>query len=153
MYGPGRDQGLTSTPTKAIVAAVLGRPYRISFGGRTLFQYAEDAARTLIAASRSPLEGAHVFNLGGSLAHMREFIAAIEAAVPEAAGSIEMDDDALPFPDEISDEGLAALGPIPTTPLADGIAASADLYRELLARDALVAEEHGLGPSEAAVAR
>ena len=27
VYGVGRDQGMTSGPTKAIVAAVLGRPY------------------------------------------------------------------------------------------------------------------------------
>ncbi len=53
VYGVGRDQGMTSGPTKAIVAAVLGRRYTVSFGGPTLFQYAEDAARLLIAASRS----------------------------------------------------------------------------------------------------
>ena len=44
VYGPGRDQGLTSSPTKAIVAAVLGRPATIGFSGRTLFQYADDVA-------------------------------------------------------------------------------------------------------------
>ena len=66
VYGAGRDQGLTSSPTTAIAAAVLGMPYTIAFGGRTLFQYAEDVARTLLAASRSGLDGAHVFNLGGS---------------------------------------------------------------------------------------
>src|SRR5438034_4877808 len=33
LYGPGRDQGLTSTPTKAMLAAALGRPYHISYGG------------------------------------------------------------------------------------------------------------------------
>ena len=84
VYGPGRDQGMTSTPTKAIAAAVLGLPYTISFGGRTLFQYAEDAARTFVIASQSGLQGAHTFNLGGSLAHLREFVAAIDAAVPGA---------------------------------------------------------------------
>ena len=53
VYGAGRDQGLTSSPTTAIAAAVLGMPYTIAFGGRTLYQYAEDVARTLLAASRS----------------------------------------------------------------------------------------------------
>jgi nucleoside-diphosphate-sugar epimerase len=32
VYGPGRDQGMTSGPTKAILAAVLGQPYHIGFG-------------------------------------------------------------------------------------------------------------------------
>ena len=63
VYGVGRDQGMTSGPTKAVVAAVLGLPYTVAFGGPTLFQYAEDVARTLVAASRSRLPGAHVFNL------------------------------------------------------------------------------------------
>ena len=53
VYGVGRDQGMTSGPTKAIVAAVLGVPYTVPFGGPTLFQYAEDAARMLVAASRA----------------------------------------------------------------------------------------------------
>jgi nucleoside-diphosphate-sugar epimerase len=144
VYGPGRDQGLTSTPTKAIAAAVLGMPYRISFGGRTLFQFAEDAARVLIAASQSTLEGANVFNLGGSLAHMSEFVAAIEAAVPEATGTIEADEQGLPFPEEISDEGLASLEPIPVTPLAEGIARTAAFFRDQLAQGTLVPHEHGL---------
>jgi nucleoside-diphosphate-sugar epimerase len=36
VYGPGRDQGMTSGPTKAILSAVVGRPYRIASGGRTV---------------------------------------------------------------------------------------------------------------------
>ena len=35
VYGIGRDQGMTSGPTKAIVAAALGQPYRVSFSGPT----------------------------------------------------------------------------------------------------------------------
>ena len=57
VYGAGRDQGMTSTPTVVIAAAILGIP-EISFGGRTLFQYAPDVARTLIMASRSQGDGA-----------------------------------------------------------------------------------------------
>ena len=110
VYGPGRDQGMTSTPTKAIVAAVLGRPYRISFGGRTLYQYAEDVGRTMVLASRSGLSGMHSWNLGGSAAHMNEVVAAIEAVVPEATGSITFEDKPLPFPDDIDTAGLGITG-------------------------------------------
>ncbi len=88
VYGAGRDQGMTSSPTAAIAAAVLGVPFRIGFGGRTLFQYAEDVAKTLIVASRSHPDGARIFNLGGSLVTLDEWVAAIEATVPEAAGLI-----------------------------------------------------------------
>jgi UDP-glucuronate 4-epimerase len=144
VYGPGRDQGLTSTPTKAIVAAVLGRPYTISFGGRTLFQYAEDVARTLITASRSGLRGSNTYNLGGSLAHIREFVGAVESVIPESKGTIDFIDQALPFPDEISDDEISAIGDVPVTPLRDAIAATADLFREQRTRGTLVAAEQGL---------
>jgi UDP-glucuronate 4-epimerase len=144
VYGVGRDQGMTSGPTKAIVAALLGLPYRIGFGGSTLFQYADDVARTLIAASRSGLAGAHVFNLGGSLASMAELVETIEAIAPEARGLVTFDPTPLPFPAEIDHDGLAALGPVPVTPFADGISASAAIYRDLARRGRLVATEQGL---------
>jgi nucleoside-diphosphate-sugar epimerase len=146
VYGVGRDQGMTSGPTKAIVAALLGVPYRIGFGGSTLFQYADDVARTLIAASRSGLDGAHVFNLGGSLASMTELVGTIERLVPEARGLVTFDPAPLPFPSEIDHDGLAAIGPIPVTPFAEGIEASAAIYRELASRGRLIGSEQGLEP-------
>jgi nucleoside-diphosphate-sugar epimerase len=144
VYGPARDQGLTSTPTKAIVAAILGRPYTVTFGGRTVFQYAEDVAETLLVASRSKLAGAHAFHLGGSLAHVREFVAAIDAAVPGAAARIDVVEGSLPFPEDVAAEAIAVLGPVPVTALQDGVARSAALFRALHERGALVAEEQGL---------
>ncbi len=144
VYGTGRDQGMTSTPTTAIAAAVLGVPFAITFGGRTLFQYAEDVARTLLAASRSQLDGAHVFNLGGSSVDMTGWVAAIESAVPEAAGLITFASNELPFPSEIEHEALAALGPLPVTPYEEGIKATADIFRQLAADGRLVGTEQGL---------
>jgi nucleoside-diphosphate-sugar epimerase len=144
VYGAGRDQGMTSSPTTAIAAAVLGIPYTISFGGRTLFQYAEDVARTLLAASRSDLDGSHVFNLGGSSVDMPAWIAAIEAAVPEAAGLITFAPTELPFPSEIEHAALGALGPLPVTAYEDGIAATVDVFRRLAAEDRLVGAEQGV---------
>ena len=78
---------MTSSPTVAIAAAVLRRPFEITFGGATLFQYAEDVAKTLLLASRAEPVGARVFNLGGDAVAIADWVTAIEAAVPEAAGS------------------------------------------------------------------
>jgi nucleoside-diphosphate-sugar epimerase len=144
VYGIGRDQGMTSTPTVAIAAAVLGQPYEISFGGRTLFQYAEDVARTLIAASRSSIEGAHVFNLGGNVVDIADWVAAIEAAVPEARGVLTIADARLPFPSEIDHDGLAALGPVLSTPYEDGIKATVEVFRSLAAEGRLLGVEQGM---------
>jgi nucleoside-diphosphate-sugar epimerase len=144
VYGVGRDQGMTSTPTVAIAAAVLGEPYEISFGGSTLFQYAEDVARTLVAASRSSLEGAHVFNLGGSVVSIPEWVAAIEAAVPEARGLLTIADGTLPFPADIAHDALAALGPVPVTAYEEGVRATVDVFRRLAAEGRLVGTEQGM---------
>ncbi len=125
VYGPGRDQGMTSTPTQAMLAAVRGEPYRISFGGRTQFHYAPDVARAFIEASRTRVEGAAVYGLGGPAVHMSEVVAAIEAAAPEAAGTISFEDVALPFPEQLSGETFGT----PMTPLADGVRETIELFR------------------------
>ena len=84
VYGVGRDQGMTSSPTVAIAAAVLGQPFEISFGGATLFQYAEDVAKTLLLASRSAPDGARVFNLGGDPVAIADWVAGDRGRGPAA---------------------------------------------------------------------
>lgn len=147
VYGVGRDQGMTSGPTKAVVAAVLGVPYTVPFRGATLFQYAEDVARTLIAASRSGASGAYVFNLPGEIADGPALIDAIEAAAPGSAGHISFQPTSLPFPSEIDHDGIEALGPIEVTPFAEGIRASVAIYQALAAQGRLDPAEHGLEPT------
>jgi nucleoside-diphosphate-sugar epimerase len=144
VYGAGRDQGMTSSPTVAIAAAVLGLPFTIGFGGQTVFQYAEDVARTLIAASRSSLQGAHVFNLGGNPVGISDWIAAVEEAVPAAAGLLTAATTELPFPSRIDHAALAALGAVPVTSVPDGIAATVDIFQRLASAGKLVGTEQGL---------
>ena len=130
VYGPGRDTGLTAAPTLAMVAAASDQPYHIGFGGKMHLQYAPDVARAFIAAARAATEGARVFNLGGSVVHMREAVAAIEHAAPSAAGRISFDDEQLPFPPEFEAASLEdALGPIGWTPLEDGVRETIEHFR------------------------
>ena len=134
VYGPGRDQGWTSTPTKAMLAAALGREYRITYGGTLVYHHAEDVAAAMILAARTRLEGAPVYNLGGSTAHMRDIVAAIEEAVPDARGSISFDPAALPHPSEVDDSQLSADIPgIRWRSLADGVRDSIELFRRAVA--------------------
>ena len=131
VYGPGRDQGLTSSPTKAMLAAAVGQPYHIPYGGRYDLQYADDVAQTFIQATRAPFTGADVFNLRGSIVHTREIIRAIEAAEPASRGQVTFKDEALPFPEEADGSPIVkALGPVPHTPLAEGVAATIALFKE-----------------------
>jgi nucleoside-diphosphate-sugar epimerase len=134
VYGPGRDQGLTSSPTKAMVAAALGKPYHIPYGGRAAYQYANDVARTFIACARAPFQGAEIFNLGGSVATMGEIVAAIEAAAPEVRGLIAFDDKPLPFPEAFDAAPLEqVIGALPFTPLDQAVADTIALFRERIA--------------------
>ncbi len=129
-YGPGRDQGVTSRPTVAMMAAAAGRPYRIDFGGAAQFQYVEDVASAFVAAARSDRGGAEVFSLGGPRISVDEIIAAIEALEPWARGRITHGDASLPFPEAFDGAPLdAALGTQPLTPLADGVRLTIEAYR------------------------
>ena len=124
VYGLGRDHGMTAGPTLAMAAAARGDHYEIPFGGRAQFQYAPDAARAFIDAARSPGEGASVRNLGGPPQHVADVIAAIEAAAPEAAGTITFTEDVLlALPEE-----MEAVQPV-TTPLAVGVRETIELLR------------------------
>ena len=130
VYGPGRDQGMTSTPTKAMLAAAVGRAYRISFGGTIVYHHADDAAEVFIRAARSQRAGADVFNLGGSTASMEEIVAAIDAAAPEMAGKITFDPQEIPAPSGIDERELVkALGPTRWRPLKDGVRQTVEHFR------------------------
>jgi nucleoside-diphosphate-sugar epimerase len=122
VYGPARDHGMTAGPTLAMAAAVRGERYEIPFGGRAQFQYAPEVAAMFIDAARSPGDSATVRNEGGPSKQVAEVIAAIEAAMPEAAGTITYKEDvllALP-------EHMEAERPV-TTPLAQGVRETIEL--------------------------
>ena len=138
VYGPGRDQGMTSAPTKAMLAAAAGLPFHIPFGGRGCYQFVEDVARLFINAARQPFKGAESYNLPGSVVHMREIIAAIEAAVPSALGTITFDDKPLPFPEGLDDRALReVMGELPYTPLDQAVPKTVEIFRDALARGAI----------------
>ena len=149
VYGVGRDQGMTSGPTKAIVAAVLGQPFTVPFRGPTLYQYAEDVARALVAASLSSVLGAHTFNLPGVVADGPTFLSAIDEAVPGASELVAFEPVDLPFPSAIDHDGIEVLGPLAVTSLREGVQATVDTYRSLESDGRLDPAEHGLAPAGA----
>jgi nucleoside-diphosphate-sugar epimerase len=134
VYGAGRDQGMTSTPTKAMLAAAAGQPYHISYGGRYCFQYGDDTARVFIQAARADFKGAEVYNIGGDSVSTAEVIEAIEKAEPSACGRITFDDVPLPFPAEVDNHALFnAIGSLAFTALEDGVTETLAIFRRALA--------------------
>jgi nucleoside-diphosphate-sugar epimerase len=131
VYGAGRDQGMTSTPTIAMLAAVSGRPYRISYGKRYCFQYGDDVANCFIRCARANFDGAEVFNIGGPSVSTSQVIAAIEKTEPSARGKITFDDVPLPSPEEVDGSALEnVIGPLPYTPLEQGVAETMCIFRK-----------------------
>jgi nucleoside-diphosphate-sugar epimerase len=132
VYGVGRDHGQTADVTKAMKAAVVGRPYHIRFGGKTDLLYAADAATVFIRAATSELTGAHVFNVHGETYHLAEVVAEIERAWPGAKGTITSTDTPLPIPAHLDDSAIrAALGPLPVTPLAQAVRETVERFAGL----------------------
>jgi len=136
VFGPGRDQGLTSAPTVAMLAAAAGVAHHIPYGGRAQLQYAPDVARAFAAAADSAYRGASVHNLGGHLVHMRDVVTAIEHAAPEAEGLITFDQDTLlPFPERVESDSLAAVIALDAEPpFTEAVSDAVERFRDLLGR-------------------
>lgn len=130
VYGPGRDQGLTSAVTTAINAAVQGENYTIPFGGRCEMQFGPDVAAAFIAASRARFTGATVLNVPGSTLSVAEVVSEITRAVPGSVGMIGFEGPQLPFPEAVdSSEFAAIVGPVPVTPFGDGVSQTVAHFR------------------------
>lgn len=134
VYGAGRDQGVTSKPTLAMIAAAAERPFHVDFAGAYQFQFAADVAAWFIAAARSDLTGANVFSLPGPTIAVADMIGAIEAVAPQSRGRITLGERLLPFPAAFDGRPIeAALGPVQATALADGVADTVTRYRSAIA--------------------
>lgn len=135
VYGVGRDVGVTSGPTKAIKAAVVGRDYTIRFTGGLDLQYVDDTAKIFLRCAESELAGARVYTLRGTVIQMQEFISALEQDSPQARGRIAATGPALPIAFDLDNSALIRdLGDVPNTPLAQGIRETREIFERL--RDA-----------------
>jgi len=96
VYGPGRDQGMSSAPTIAMLAASVGKAYEIPFSGAISYVHVEDAALRFISAAEKSYAGAYVFDLDGTPAGIEEVISLIKSQRSDA--EIYYSGDAMPFP-------------------------------------------------------
>ncbi len=132
VYGPGRDVGLTADPTLAMKAAVLGRPFRIRWGGRTDLIHVEDVAAAVVRAAASPLDGARVYNLHGASVTVADVVRVIEEIRPQARATLTHADEPIPLPAALDDARYQAeLGPAPATTLEVGVRATIDEFTRL----------------------
>jgi nucleoside-diphosphate-sugar epimerase len=132
VYGVGRDFGMTSEPTSAIKALALGRRYHISYGGWQDLQYVEDVAKTFVRCLEVPYEGAKSYNLRGHVVDLPVFHRALCEVELAAAELITFGDRQIPIAYDLDDFALQRdLGPMPRTPLAEGIQKTLEMFRRL----------------------
>jgi len=130
VYGPGRDQGLTSGTSLAMAAAAKGEGHTIAYGGTAQYDYAPDVGRAFARAARVATDGAHVANFPGVPSTMQEVVDAIESAAPAVVGKVVWEEGQLPFPESLEGRLLERLvGPLPQTSLADGVRATIEHFR------------------------
>lgn len=138
VYGVGRDQGLTSGPTSAMKAAVLGRPFHIGFSGPTDFHYVADTAAAFVAAAAGGPQDARVYNLHGTTHDVAEVVRAIEAELPGARGQLTFGGPRIPIPPELDGRAFQADYPgLSVTPLAAGVRATLARFAALAAQGRL----------------
>ncbi|HEX2478485.1 MAG TPA: NAD(P)-dependent oxidoreductase [Geminicoccaceae bacterium] len=136
VYGVGRDQGLTSKTTVAILAAAAERPYTVPFSGAVSALHAGEIASAFIKAVSTERDAAHVFDLNGRATTVAEWLDIVRALAPGA--QLDIEGEPLPFPADLSDEPIREyLGDYGPVPLVDGIEETFDAFRRLLAAGAL----------------
>jgi UDP-glucuronate 4-epimerase len=122
VYGPGRDQGNSSPPSKAMLAAAVDTDYYIPWHGQIIFSHASDIAGAFVQAARAVPAGAQVFNLGGSASTVHDLVAAIEETEPAMQGRVTVGDAAMIGPVEVDETALgAAIGSVRWRPISEGV--------------------------------
>lgn len=130
VYGVNRDSGLTSDPTKAMKAAVLGIQFQIRFSGATDFQYVEDTAAAFIACADRAPEGAHVFNLHGETVEVKRIAEVINDNAARELASV--DGPEIPIAPALDDRRIKrVIGDLPSTPLEVGVRETMRRFAEL----------------------
>src|SRR5262249_50597504 len=87
VYGGGRGFGMTSEPTKAILALALGRSCHISYGGVQDYQFVDDVAKVFVRCLERPYRGAKSYNVRGHVVDMATLHRAL-CEVDPAAGKL-----------------------------------------------------------------
>jgi nucleoside-diphosphate-sugar epimerase len=132
VYGVGRDFGMTSEPTSAIKALALGQPYHITYGGWQDLQYVDDVAKTFVRCLEAAYTGAKSYNLRGDVVDLPAFHRALCAVDHAAEKLITYGDRQIAIAYNLDDASLQRdLGPMPHTPLVDGIGKTLAHFKQL----------------------
>ena len=132
VFGVGRDFGMTSEPTKAIKSLALDRAYHITYGGWQDLQFVDDVAKIIVRCLEVPYQGSKSYNIRGHVVDLPTFHKALCAVEPAATKLITYGERQLTIAYDLDDSALQRdLGPMPRTPLEEGIRKTLQQFRDL----------------------
>lgn len=131
LYGPGRDAGLTSSPTTAMKHVALGRAYEIPFRSRQDYLFAPNVGAAVLA----PFDGYGVFTLPSWTLTTDEIVESMRRV---AAGlrlpdqfEITVGNQDVPFICDLDYEPFVKAFPdVPHTPLDEAVRESLEVFLE-----------------------
>ena len=126
LYGPGRDLGLTSSPTTAMKHVVLGTPYKIPFCSRQDFQFAPDVGATTGMIATESFDGFGVYTLPSHCLSIERMVEKMRDVAEHIQGieppQISVGDEEVPFICDLESQKILDRFPsIPQTSIDDGI--------------------------------
>ncbi len=133
LYGPGRDAGLTSTPTTAMKCVALDLPYEIPFRTQQDYLYSFDVGAAVGTSLLAPFDGYGLFTLPSlTLTTQNIFDSLRKAAEQLGVASqfkISIGDGEVPFICELDYEPFNVAFPgVPRTPLDEAVHETLALY-------------------------
>lgn len=133
LYGPGRDAGLTSSPTTAMKRLALGQAYEIPFRSRQDYLFAPDVGGAVAMAALEPFDGYAAFTLPSWTVATEAIVASLRRAA-DALGlaqqfQITVGQQEVPFICDLEFAPFVAAFPrAPHTPLDDGVRKSLEVF-------------------------
>lgn len=146
LFGPGRDAGLTSTPTTAMKCVALGLPYKIPFRSRQDYLFAPDVGAAFGNAVLGPFDGYGAFTLPSQTVDTATFVDVLRHATTELGIAdrfqISIGDQTVPFICDLEYEPfLEAFPDVPQTDLQLAIRRSLEVFCDQVQRGWLTASD------------
>lgn len=139
LFGPGRDAGLTSSPTTAMKCVALGMPYEIPFRTRQDYLYAPDVGAAVGAALLGAFDGYGVFTLPSRTLETREIVEAMQQAATELGLQeqfhIRVGQEEVPFICDLDFEPFQKQFPgVAHTPIQQALRESLEVFQDQVRR-------------------
>ncbi len=139
LYGPGRDAGLTASPTTAMKCVALGVPFEIPFRSLQDYLYAPDVGGAFGIAALEPFDGHGVFTLPSITLGTDDIVEALRQAASDLGIAekfkITVGDDEVPFICDLDYEPFTLAFPsAPRTPLRQALRESLSVFLEQVRR-------------------